>query len=75
MSRRIVNVVTAGLVLMGLGYVIAVSARDLPGQDETEPLLDLALPSLDWLVAASAWAVLAVAVGLLAVSTLGVDGR
>ena len=66
MSRRIVNVVTAGLVLMGLGYVIAVSARDLPGQDETEPLLDLALPSLHWLVAASAWAVLAVAVGLAA---------
>ena len=66
MSRRIVNVVTAGLVLMGLGYVIAVSARDLPGQDETEPLLDLALPSLDWLVAASAWAVLVVAVGLAA---------
>jgi len=65
-SRRIVNVVTAGLVLMGLGYVIAVSARDLPGQDETEPLLDLALPSLDWLVAASAWAVLVVAVGLAA---------
>jgi len=66
MSRRIVNVVTAGLVLMGLGYVIAVSARDLPGQDEAEPLLDLTLPSLDWLVAASAWAVLAVAVGLAA---------
>ena len=66
MSRRIVNVITAGLVLMGLGYVIAVSARGLPGQDEAEPLLDLTLPSLDWLVAASAWAVLAAAVGLAA---------
>lgn len=33
--------VTAGLVVIGIGYLVAVAARSLPGQEEEEPLVDI----------------------------------
>ena len=41
MSRRWFNMVTAGLVVVGIGYLVAVAARSLPGQDEEHPLVDI----------------------------------
>jgi len=40
-SRRWFNMVTAGLVVVGIGYLVAVAARSLPGQEEDEPLVDI----------------------------------
>jgi hypothetical protein len=41
MSRRAFNMITAGLVVVGIGYLVAVAARSLPGQEEEEPLVDI----------------------------------
>jgi len=41
MSRRWFNMVTAGLVVVGIGYLVAVAARSLPGQEEDEPMVDI----------------------------------
>ncbi len=41
MSRRLFHMVTTGLVVIGIGYLIAVAARDLPGQSDDEALVDI----------------------------------
>ena len=41
MSRRVLNMVTAGLVVVGFGYLIAVAARSLPGQENEGRAVDI----------------------------------
>lgn len=60
MSRRIINMVTAALLLIGLGFVVAVAARTLPG-DGGEPLLDVSFEVPDFIGASIRFAVLALA--------------
>lgn len=42
MNRRAINMATAALVVVGFGYLVAVAARSLPGQEEEPPLVDIA---------------------------------
>lgn len=68
-SRRLLDMVTAGALVVGLGLVIAVSARSLPGQDDQEPLLDVVVGMPPFLALAFQWFILATA-GLLALFLL-----
>lgn len=61
MSRRFVNTVTSALMLIGLGLVIAISARSMPGDDQQDTLGDIHLEIPDWVGTVFVWVVLAIA--------------
>lgn len=60
MSRRFINTITSALILIGLGFVIAVSARSMPADDE-ETLGDISFNVPDWVGSVFVWVTLAVA--------------
>ena len=39
-TRRLVDMVSAAVLMIGLGYVVAVSAHSLPGEDGGDALVD-----------------------------------
>lgn len=65
-SRRLANKVTSALILVGLGLVIALSARTLPGQEGEEEIADLSLAMPDWFWPLIEWTALGFA-GLMAI--------
>jgi len=44
-SRRVVAMVTGSAAILGFGFVVAVAAKSLPGDQQTEPLLDVVFRS------------------------------
>jgi hypothetical protein len=61
MSRRLVDATSAALMVVGLGYIVALSARTLPEQQDRQSLLDIELAAPDSLAAAVQWVILALA--------------
>lgn len=72
MSRRFINTVTSALMLIGLGFVIAVSARSMPGDDGQETLGDISFTVPDWVGSVFVWVSLAVAGALAAYVLLAI---
>ncbi|HZD22208.1 MAG TPA: DUF4129 domain-containing protein [Acidimicrobiia bacterium] len=60
---------TSALMLIGLGFVIAVAARSMPGDDEQDALGELSVSVPDWVGNVFLWGTLAVA-GLFAIYIL-----
>lgn len=69
MGRRLFDTITSAVLLIGLGFMIAVSARSLPGQGEEETLGDIRVDLPEWFGALVQWIALAVA-GVLAIYLL-----
>ncbi len=59
--RKTIDMVTAAILLMGLGYVVAASAATLPGGEGPEPLLEFDLTMPAFASAAIRWSMLALA--------------
>lgn len=58
-AERIVDAVTAAILMMGLGLVVTAAARSLPGEESSGVATTLAWP--DWLLTAMQWALIGIA--------------
>ena len=73
--RRLLSMVTAALAVLGLGFVVAVAARSLPGSTGDEPLLDFDFQVNFDLSPVFAWILLLVAVLGAVLFALGLRER
>jgi hypothetical protein len=71
-ARRLIDMTSAAILMIGLGYVVAVSSHSLPGEDGGEALIDAELSIPHSLVVGFQWAILALAAAGALIALLSV---